>query len=75
MIDMVKGYLEQWESDGLRMPELMDWLRRFHDDKQTASRDYWNAVSGGIRSAFNAGPEAIPDNPTPGQLGKNRLDK
>jgi len=72
VMDMVMGYLEQWENDGLRTPELMGWLGRFHADKQTASRDYWNAVYGGIRSAFDDGPEAIPDNPTPGQMGEKR---
>jgi len=72
VVDMVMGYLEQWESDGLRTTELMDWLGRFREDKHTAGKDYWNAVSGGIRSAFSDGPAAIPDNPTPGQMGKSR---
>ncbi len=70
VMDMVMRYLEQWESDGLRSPELLDWLGRFREGKQTAGRDYWNAVYSGIRSAFDDGPDAIPENPTPGQQGK-----
>ena len=72
VVDMVMGYLEQWESDGLRTTELTDWLGRFREDKDIAGKDYWNAVSVGIRSAFDAGPAAIPENPTPGQLGKKQ---
>jgi glyceraldehyde-3-phosphate dehydrogenase (ferredoxin) len=67
VIDMVMGYLQQWESDGLRTPELMDWLKRFHEDRHGAAKAYWQAVFDGIRSAFRAGPQAIPDSPTPGQ--------
>jgi glyceraldehyde-3-phosphate dehydrogenase (ferredoxin) len=67
VIDMVMGYLEQWESDGLRAPELIDWLSRFRQDKHAAAREYWKAISTGIRLAFTDGPQSIPDNPTPGQ--------
>jgi glyceraldehyde-3-phosphate dehydrogenase (ferredoxin) len=68
--DMVMGYLEQWESDGLRTPELMEWLGRFREDKKAAAKDYWTAVYNGIRSAFRDGPDAIPDSFTPGQQKK-----
>lgn len=67
VIDMVMGFLEQWESDGLRTPELMEWLGRFREDKHAAARAYWNAVLDGIRSAFRDGPDAIPESFTPGQ--------
>jgi hypothetical protein len=67
---MVIGYLEQWERDGLKSPELVEWLARFREDKQAAAKDYWKAVYNGIRAAFNDGPEAIPDSFTPGQQGK-----
>ena len=67
VIDMLMGYLQQWESDGLRTPELMEWLKLFREDKHGAARAYWQAASNGIRSAFRAGPQAIPDSPTPGQ--------
>jgi glyceraldehyde-3-phosphate dehydrogenase (ferredoxin) len=70
VMDMVMGYLVQWESDGLRTPELMEWLRRFREDKKTAARDYWDAINSGIRSAFKDGPDAIPDSFTPGQQKK-----
>jgi glyceraldehyde-3-phosphate dehydrogenase (ferredoxin) len=71
VMDMVMGYLAQWESDGLRSPELVEWLERFREDKQVAVKDYWNAIYNGIRSAFEAGPDAIPDSFTPGQQQQN----
>ncbi len=67
VMDVVMGHLVQWESDGLRAPELMEWLGRFREDKHSAVRAYWDAVYTGIKSAFKEGPDAIPDNPTPGQ--------
>jgi len=45
----------------------MEWLQRFREDKKAAAKAYWNAIYGGIRSAFNDGPDAIPDSFTPGQ--------
>ncbi len=45
----------------------MEWLGRFREDKHTAVKAYWNAVYNGIKSAFKDGPDAIPDNFTPGQ--------
>ena len=71
VVDMVMGYLVQWESDGLRTPELMDWLNRFREDKHVAAKAYWKAVYHGIRSAFYDGPDAIPDSFTPGQQKKH----
>ncbi len=70
VIDLVIGFLEQWETDGLRDPALLDWLARFRADKKAAAKDYWQAVRDGIHAAFMSGPEAIPDNFTPGQQGK-----
>jgi glyceraldehyde-3-phosphate dehydrogenase (ferredoxin) len=70
VMDMVMGYLVQWESDGLRTPELMDWLNRFREDKPAAVKAYWKAIYDGIRSAFTDGPDAIPDSFTPGQQKK-----
>lgn len=67
VMDMVMGYLVQWESDGLSSPELMEWLGRFRADRTTALREYWNAVRNGINSAFKDGAGAIPDVLTPGQ--------
>jgi glyceraldehyde-3-phosphate dehydrogenase (ferredoxin) len=72
VIDMVMGYLVQWESDGLRTPDLLEWLRRFREDKFAAAKDYWNAMHSGIRSAFHAGADAIPDSFTPGQQKKQQ---
>jgi glyceraldehyde-3-phosphate dehydrogenase (ferredoxin) len=71
VMDMVMGYLVQWESDGLRTPELLEWLGRFREDKRTTVREYWKAIYNGIRAAFRDGPEAIPDSFTPGQQKQN----
>jgi glyceraldehyde-3-phosphate dehydrogenase (ferredoxin) len=70
VIDMIMGYLVQWESDGLRTPELIHWLARFREDKIAAAMDYWKAVSDGVRAAFKDGADAIPDSFTPAQQGK-----
>jgi glyceraldehyde-3-phosphate dehydrogenase (ferredoxin) len=70
VIDLVMGYLVQWEADGLATPELVDWLARFRADKKAAAKAYWKAVRDGIRAAFKDGPELIPDSFTPGQQGK-----
>jgi len=72
VIDMIMGYLVQWESDGLRTPELMGWLERFREDKGAAIQAYWEAVYNGIRSAFEDGPDGIPENFTPGQQRKQK---
>jgi len=70
VVDMVMGYLVQWESDGLRTPELVEWLARFRENKQAAAKAYWTVVRDGIRAAFKDGADAIPDSYTPGQQGK-----
>jgi glyceraldehyde-3-phosphate dehydrogenase (ferredoxin) len=72
VLDMIMGYLVQWESDGLRTPELLEWLERFREDKQAAAKTYWKAISTGIRSAFQDGPGAIADSFTPGQQKKRQ---
>jgi glyceraldehyde-3-phosphate dehydrogenase (ferredoxin) len=74
VVDMVMGYLVQWESDGLRTPELMEWLERFREDKYTAAKAYWKEIQAGIRSAFDAGPDAIPDSFTPGQQKQKKTN-
>jgi glyceraldehyde-3-phosphate dehydrogenase (ferredoxin) len=70
VVDLLITFLEQWSKAGLQDPDLAAWLERFHTDKMTAARDWWNAVKQGINDAFNAGAEAIPDVYTPGQANK-----
>ena len=70
VIDMVMGYLVQWEVDGLTTPELLSWLARFREDKFAAAREYWQAVRTGIKAGFADGADAIPNSLTPGQQGK-----
>ena len=64
------GYLEQWEADGLKTPEFMNWLARFREDKLAAAQEYWHAVRTGIMAGFADGPETIPNSLTPGQQAK-----
>jgi glyceraldehyde-3-phosphate dehydrogenase (ferredoxin) len=70
VIDMVMGYLVQWESDGLRTPDLVEWLARSREDKKAAAKAYWETVSDGTRFAFKDGADAIPESFTPAQQGK-----
>ena len=70
VIDLVIGFLAQWEADGLRDPQLSAWLERFRADKFGAARDFWQDCLQGIRASFAEGPASVPDNFTPGQLGK-----
>lgn len=67
VIDLIFGYLEQWERDGLKNPALDEWLARFRADKFAAAQAYWREVHRGIEAAFAAGAAAIPDQLTPGQ--------
>jgi glyceraldehyde-3-phosphate dehydrogenase (ferredoxin) len=67
--DLILGFLEQWEEDGLQDADHAAWLARFREDKITAAQDFWGEVRRGIEEAFNAGPDAIPDYLTPGQAG------
>jgi len=69
MVDLIFGYLEQWEKDGLKNPALDEWLARFRSDKFAAAKAYWREVRRGIDAAFAEGADAIPNQLTPGQLG------
>lgn len=65
--DLTFTFLEQWESHGLKEPELMVWLQRFMDDRSEAALAWWREVMRGIKDAFDDGGELIPDVFTPGQ--------
>ena len=67
VIDLVAGFLEQWEQDGLASPELAGWLERFRADKRAAALAFWQEIRRGTAEAFAAGPDAIPDVYSPGQ--------
>jgi glyceraldehyde-3-phosphate dehydrogenase (ferredoxin) len=63
VVDMVLGFLENWERDGLKEAELIEWLARFRADKWAAARDFWQAMYDGMCSAFEQGlpePNASP---------------
>lgn len=73
VIDLIFGYLEQWERDGLKDAALDEWLARFRSDKFAAAQAYWREVRRGIEAGFAAGAGAIPDQFTPGQQASNRV--
>jgi glyceraldehyde-3-phosphate dehydrogenase (ferredoxin) len=60
VVDIVHGFLEKWERDGLREPELLDWIARFRADKWKAARDFWQAMYDGMAEAF---AEGMPEPP------------
>ncbi len=64
-VDLVWQFLEKWERFGLKDESLHDWVRRFRQDKWKAAREYWEELFSGIRAAFAAGAEAVPDNVQP----------
>lgn len=53
--DIVKGFLEKWERDGLKEPELLDWIARFRADKWKAAREFWQEMYDGMAEAFEEG--------------------
>ena len=53
--DIIFGFLENWERDGLKDPELIHWLGRFREDKATAARDFWQEMYDGMCAAFEEG--------------------
>jgi glyceraldehyde-3-phosphate dehydrogenase (ferredoxin) len=61
VVDMVYGFLQNWEMDGLKDPELLGWLARFRADKWQAARDFWQEMYAGMSEAFAEGfPEPTP---------------
>jgi glyceraldehyde-3-phosphate dehydrogenase (ferredoxin) len=67
VIDLILGFLEMWERDGLADPALAEWLVRFRADKRSAAQEFWTEINRGIAEAFAAGPQALPDLRSPGQ--------
>ncbi len=55
VVDIIQGFLEKWERDGLREPELLEWIARFRADKWQAARDFWQAMYDGMAEAFEEG--------------------
>lgn len=74
VIDLIFGYLEQWERDGLKNPALDEWLARFRADKFAAAKAYWREVRRGIEAAFAEGAAAIPAQLTPAQQANNKKE-
>jgi glyceraldehyde-3-phosphate dehydrogenase (ferredoxin) len=55
VVDLIKGFLEKWERDGLREPELLEWIERFSADKWKAAREFWDEMYAGMAEAFEQG--------------------
>jgi glyceraldehyde-3-phosphate dehydrogenase (ferredoxin) len=55
VVDIIHGFLEKWERDGLREPELLEWIARFRADKWKAARDFWQELYNGMAEAFAEG--------------------
>lgn len=55
VVDMVFGFLQNWDHDGLQDPELTAWLARFRTDKHAAARAFWDEMYAGMAEAFAAG--------------------
>ncbi len=53
--DIIFGFLENWERDGLKDPQLIHWLGRFREDRATAARDFWQEMYDGMCAAFEEG--------------------
>lgn len=68
--DLIEGFLQMWQRDGLDDPDLRQWLDRFAEDKLAAAHDYWREIRRGMADAFADGAAALPDYLTPGQAGK-----
>jgi glyceraldehyde-3-phosphate dehydrogenase (ferredoxin) len=55
VVDIVHGFLAKWEREGLRDPELLDWLARFRADRWQAAREFWHELYAGMDEAFTQG--------------------
>lgn len=66
--DLLLGFLEYWQVNGLKHPELDFWLARFQEDKKAAAQAYWSAIYRGQTETFASGADVIPDILTPGQV-------
>jgi len=61
LVDMIQGFLEKWERDGLREPELLEWIAKFQADKWGAARAFWDEMYAGMSEAFASGlTEPVP---------------
>ena len=55
VVDIIHGFLEKWERNGLREPELLAWLEKFRADKWQAAREFWQEMYDGMSEAFAQG--------------------
>jgi glyceraldehyde-3-phosphate dehydrogenase (ferredoxin) len=55
VVDIIHGFLEKWERNGLREPELLSWLDKFRVDKWQAAREFWQEMYDGMSESFAQG--------------------
>jgi glyceraldehyde-3-phosphate dehydrogenase (ferredoxin) len=55
VVDIIATYLEKWQRDGLKDPQLETWVTKFQQDKWAAAREYWQAMYNGMCDAFQEG--------------------
>jgi glyceraldehyde-3-phosphate dehydrogenase (ferredoxin) len=55
VVDIIHGFLDKWERNGLREPELLSWLDKFRSDKWQAAREFWQEMYDGMGEAFAQG--------------------
>jgi glyceraldehyde-3-phosphate dehydrogenase (ferredoxin) len=52
VVRLVQRYLEKKAEDGVKRPELDEWLARFARDPWAAGRDYWYEIRKGVDEAL-----------------------
>ncbi len=60
VIDIIHGYLQKWQRDGLKDPDLENWIARFADNKHEAAKSFWQAMYDGMVEAFSNGMSEPP---------------
>lgn len=71
VVDLVLGFLQLWQREGLADPALLGWIARFNEDKKAAAREFCEAILSGAAEGFAGGAAALPDQLTPGQKKQN----
>jgi glyceraldehyde-3-phosphate dehydrogenase (ferredoxin) len=52
VVDIIQGFLEKWQRDGLQDADLLTWIERFKTDKWKAAREFWDDLYRGMADAF-----------------------
>ena len=55
VVDIIFGFVEKWQREGLKDPQLDFWVNEFRKDKWVGARHFWDAMYNGMCSAFEEG--------------------